>query len=318
MTSILLEIRDLTVGFPQKDGFAPAIQNLSLKIEQGESLGLMGESGCGKSLLAMTLLDLQPASRIVNGDILFKGESVIPLEKRHALRGKDISMIFQEPMTSLNPVMKIGHQIAEVYEIHKKYSYEEARKATLEMMKSLHFSDPEKVFDKYPHHLSGGMRQRVLIAMALASDPLLLLADEPTTALDVTIQSQILDILKDHQKKMNMSTLFISHDLNIVSDMCQKVMVMYGGYIVESGTVEDVLGSPLHPYTLGLLNSRPKGFHQSLEPIPGLPPTLSERQTTKGCLFASRCSKASDICLDQKPQLISYQDHWSACHHATS
>jgi peptide/nickel transport system ATP-binding protein len=320
----LLEIEDLQTHFRTPDGINRAVDGLSLTIKAGQTLALVGESGCGKSVTAMSVLRLipEPPGRIA-GRIAFDGRDLLALtraEMRH-IRGNDISMIFQEPMTSLNPVLTVGRQIREPLRLHQGLDRAGAEQRAVEMLALVGIPEPERRVDAYPHLLSGGMRQRVMIAMALACNPKLLIADEPTTALDVTVQAQILDLMRDLKRRVGAAIMLITHDLGVVAEVAEHVVVMYAGRKVEEAPARRLFGSPRHPYTQGLLGAVPKlgsslaGHATRLEEIPGLVPSLKRR--IDGCVFAGRCPRATDVCRKAAPAL---QDkaagHWVACHHA--
>ena len=311
-----LVVKNLQSYFFTRRGLVKAVDNVSFTIDQGETLALVGESGCGKSMTALSLLRLLPEpGRIVSGEISLDGRDMLHLPdiEMRRIRGNDISMIFQEPMTSLNPVLKIGEQIAEVLRLHQGSTTAEALEQAAELLTLVGISDPQRRLRDYPHQLSGGQRQRIMIAIALACDPKLLIADEPTTALDVTIQAQIMDLLLDLKQQRQMATLLITHDLGVVASNADKIAVMYAGQIVESGTVKRVFENPLHPYTQGLLKCIPKlGEHTSLETIPGHLPDL--REQLEGCLFLERCPGPCAPCGHQAPKMIeSEPDHWVRC-----
>lgn len=296
----ILDVKDLRTSFFTKDLEVKAVDGVSFSLPKGKTVGIVGESGSGKSITALSLLQLvdQPG-KIVGGELNFKGENL--LDKSEAgmrkIRGKEISMIFQEPMTSLNPTYTIGQQINEAYQIHEGLDRRESLKRSIEMLKLVGIPSPEKRVHQYPHELSGGMRQRVMIAMALACNPELLIADEPTTALDVTIQAQILELIKDLQQQLGMSVLLITHDLGVVAETCDYVAVMYTGKIVEYASVHDIFNNPKHPYTVGLLNSIPPHDHDIVGDLPvikGAVPSPEEMPT--GCRFAPRCPFASEVC----------------------
>ena len=314
----LLEVRDLRTYFTTDGGLARAVDGIALTIPARGTLGLVGESGCGKSVTALSILRLipSPPGKIVSGSILFEGKNLLTLseeEIRH-VRGNQISMIFQEPMTSLNPVFTIGNQIMEALLTHRNVSREEAREQTIAMLRRVKIPSAETLFDQYPHQISGGMRQRVMIAMSLVCHPKLLIADEPTTALDVTIQAQILELLQELQEDFGMSILLITHDLGIVADLADVVAVMYAGQIVELASTRELFSHPQHPYTLGLFHSRPRlGKKTSrLEVIPGTVPNPIEFPA--GCRFHPRCSYVVDYCRNTD---VSLEDvapqHGSAC-----
>lgn len=317
----LLRIKNLKTFFFIPEGVVKAVDDISFHIDHGEIVGLVGESGCGKSVTALSILGLiSRPGRIVGGKILFNGEDLIklPLSKLRKIRGNRISMIFQEPMTSLNPVYTIGQQIIEVYIEHYKLPKKEALERAKDMLDKVQIPSPSKRINEYPHHLSGGMRQRAMIAMALACNPELVLADEPTTALDVTIQAQILEMMLELQESLKTSILLITHNLGTVAEFAKRVIVMYSGKIVEEAPVLTIFEEPLHPYTVGLLNSIPKLGEKAtvgkrrLEEIPGIVPNLYD--LPEGCHFHPRCSKARDICQKVEPELFQIQpNHKVAC-----
>ena len=302
----LLEVKNLRVSFQTYGGEVQAVRGVSFDLYKGETLAIVGESGSGKSVTAQSLMKLipMPPGKITGGQILFEGRDIVPLTEKEmeSIRGKEISMIFQDPMTSLNPTMKIGKQIAEVLIKHQNLPKKEAQKRAVEMLKLVGIPMPEKRVTQYPHEFSGGMRQRVMIAIALAANPKLLIADEPTTALDVTIQAQILDLMKDLQKKIDTSIIFITHDLGVVANVADRVAVMYAGKIVETGTVDESFYGPRHPYTWGLLASMPdmeKTGDEELPAIPGTPPDLTN--PPKGDAFAPRNQYSLAIDFKQEP-----------------
>ena len=310
MTDPLLDIRGLKTHFATDDGIVHAVDGVDLAIGRGETVGVVGESGCGKTITAMSVLKLipMPPGRIVAGQILWKGRDLVPLDAdaMRMIRSKEIAIVFQEPMTSLNPVYTIGDQIAEVIRLHEGLSRRGALDKTVEMLRLVNIPNPERRVRDYPHQFSGGMRQRVMIAMALSCDPQLLIADEPTTALDVTIQAQILDLLNDLKARLGMAIMLITHAMGVVAETAQRVVVMYAGKVVEEATVERLFAEPLHPYTQGLIRSIPRidmaaTQKQRLEAIPGVVPSLLEPRP--GCRFAARCKFASDICLEAIPPL---------------
>ena len=323
----ILEIKDLKTYFYLEDTVVRAIDGVSVNLDRNKTLGLVGESGCGKSVTARSVMQLiqSPPGKIVGGEIILhpggdqKPIDIVKLEPHgramRNIRGAEISMVFQEPMTSLNPLFTVGNQIAEAVELHQKVSHNEALERALEMMTRVQISGPAQRVDEYPHQLSGGMRQRVMIAMALSCNPAILIADEPTTALDVTVQAQILDLMRDLQRDFNSAIILITHNLGVVSQMADQVAVMYLGKIVEYSSVHNIFHNPLHPYTVGLLNSVPvfgrKG-EKVLVPIKGMVPTPSDK--ILGCAFAPRCPKVMDICRQEEPQ-IKGQDlgHQVAC-----
>jgi oligopeptide/dipeptide ABC transporter ATP-binding protein len=301
--SHLLEVRNLQTHFPTRAGLVRAVDGVSFYVDRGELLGLVGESGCGKSITALSVMRLiSPPGKIVDGEIIFEGENLLTAseERLREIRGDDIAMIFQDPMTSLNPVYTVGEQIAEALRLHRQMSRAEARAAAVEAMKEVAIPDPERRASDYPHQLSGGMRQRVMIAMALACDPKLLIADEPTTALDVTIQAQILELLNELRRTRELGVLLITHDLGVVAEVADRVAVMYTGRIVEESPVEELFARPKHPYTEGLLRSVPKltvaevKKIERLETIEGIVP--SPTALPPGCHFAPRCSHRMPRC----------------------
>nr|WP_304213107.1 ABC transporter ATP-binding protein [Fredinandcohnia onubensis] len=303
----LLEVKNLKTYFYKKKTVIPAVDGVDLKINKGETLAIVGESGSGKSITSLSIMKLvpSPAGKIVEGEIILDGKNLVDLSEAEMckVRGNDISMIFQEPMTSLNPVLTVGEQITEVLMYHQKMTKAESTKKAIEMLELVGFSRAAELINDYPHRLSGGMRQRVMIAIAMSCNPKLLIADEPTTALDVTIQAQILDLMKDLSHKFDTSILLITHDLGVVSEVADKIVVMYGGQVVEQSPVDDLFDEPLHPYTVGLMNSIPaiEGEIGRLQSIEGNVP--SPENMPKGCRFAPRCSKAFDRCFAEAPQL---------------
>ncbi len=303
----LLEVNNLQTHFPTRSGLVRAVDGVSFYIDRGELLGLVGESGCGKSITALSVMRLIALpGRIVNGEILFDGKDLLRLSdaEMRQMRGDDIAMIFQDPMTSLNPVFTVGEQIAEALRLHRNMSRKEARQASIEAMREVAIPDPARRIDDYPHQLSGGMRQRVMIAMALACNPKLLIADEPTTALDVTIQAQILELLNDLRKQRELAVLLITHDLGVVAEVADRVAVMYTGRIVEESPVEELFARPKHPYTEGLLRSVPKltSEHvvkkERLETIEGIVPRPTD--LPPGCHFAPRCPHRMPRCTEEE------------------
>ncbi len=304
----LLEVKDLKTYFYTQDGVVKAVDGVSYDVSEGEALGIVGESGCGKSVSALSIMRLipQPPGKIVGGEILFDGTNLLDLDddEMRKLRGNKIAMIFQDPMTSLNPVLTINRQISEALELHMGMNKEQARKRTIEMLQLVGIPSAADRVDDYPHQFSGGMRQRVMIAMALACNPKIIIADEPTTALDVTIQAQIIDLVKQLRKNLGTAVIWITHDLGVVAGLCDKVSVMYAGHVVESAPVRELYGNPSHPYTLGLLKSIPRLDEQrkaKLVPIDGLPPDLID--PPDACDFQPRCVYAKDICQRERPPL---------------
>lgn len=303
----LLEIRNLKTHFHTEDGVVPAVDGVSLTMRPGEVLGVVGESGCGKSVTAMSVMRLvqAPSGRIVGGEISFAGQDLLALREpeMRKIRGNDIAMIFQEPMTSLNPVFTIGEQITEVLELHQGLKGKASQSKALEMLKLVGIPNPERIIKSYPHSLSGGMRQRVMIAIALACNPKLLIADEPTTALDVTIQAQILELMKNLKEELDTGIMLITHDLGVVAEMAQHVVVMYAGRVVEDTDVFRIFEEPLHPYTQALLNSKPKVDDERdvLESIPGAVP--NPLSMPLGCPFHPRCKHAHERCQTELPEL---------------
>ncbi len=318
MTS-LLQVQDLAVQFDTLEGVVHAVNGISYTLEEGDTLGIVGESGCGKSVSVLALMRLiqQPPGRIVSGQALFRGRDLLKLseaEMQH-VRGKEIAMVFQDPMTSLNPVLTVGRQLSEPLVVHMGMSWQEARRRSVELLEMVGIPQAAERYGDYPHQFSGGMRQRAMTAMALACHPSILIADEPTTALDVTIQAQIIDLVKGLRDRLGMAVIWITHDLGIIAGLAQKVIVMYAGFIVERGNVEDIYGDPRHPYTLALLKSLPRVDRSSSErlaTIHGLPPDLLG--LPPGCPFAPRCDRAVERCLRENPRLQPVADgHEAAC-----
>lgn len=314
----LLEVRDLRTYFYTDDGVVKAVDGVEFEVKAGETIGIVGESGCGKSITAMSILRLiqSPPGKIVSGEILFEGEDLTKVsEKRiREIRGNSISMIFQEPMTSLNPVFTAGYQIEEILKLHQNLDEKEAREKAIEMIRMVGIPNPERIADEYPHQLSGGMRQRIMIAMALACRPKMLIADEPTTALDVTIQAQILDLMNELKEKLNTSIMLITHDLGVIAEMADHVIVMYSGKVVEDAPTIELFENPKHPYTIGLMSSIPSLAKegQRLETIPGVVP--NPLYLPKGCYFHPRCKYATKKCREIQPELVEIAPgHKSAC-----
>ena len=318
MTDNLLEIKNLTVEYTTEGDVVHAVNGVDLCIRHGESLGLVGETGAGKTTTALSVLNLisTPPGTIKSGEIIFEGQNLLKLPKRkmRAIRGNKTSMIFQDPMTSLNPVYTVGEQIAEVIRLHEKCSKEEAAKKAGEMLEMVGI--PAERYNEYPHQFSGGMKQRVVIAMSIACSPQLILADEPTTALDVTIQAQVLELMNELKAKMNTSMLLITHDLSVVAQICDRVAIMYCGEIVEYGTIEEVFSHPAHPYTIGLFGSIPTLDEKSdhLNPIMGQ--VADPTDLPAGCCFNPRCPYAGDICRYEKPQRTIQNGTHAVCCHA--
>jgi oligopeptide transport system ATP-binding protein len=315
----LLEVRNLKTQFFTQDGVVHAVNGISYHVDTGETVAIVGESGSGKSVGVMSLIRLipQPPGKIVDGEVIFDGQDLLKLKEDELrdIRGNRIAMIFQDPMTSLNPVLTIGRQITEALELHLHMNKEQARKRAVELLEMVGIPGAESRLDDYPHQFSGGMRQRVMIAMGLSCDPQLLIADEPTTALDVTIQAQIVDLTRRLQDELGMAIIWITHDLGVVAGMADRVLVMYSGFIVEEGNVNDLYARPRHPYTLGLLRSIPRldlGRQKRLIPIDGLPPDLLEPPTH--CPFAPRCSFVQEKCWQENPALVEVSPgHKAAC-----
>ena len=317
MSEPLLEIRDLVTEFRTERGTVRAVDGVSLEIAPRGTLGVVGESGSGKSVTALSIMRLvaSPPGRIASGSIRYAGKDLVtlPAAEMRAIRGNRIAMIFQEPMTSLNPVFTVGDQVGEAVRLHQHTSRREARQVAIDMLRKVGIPSPEERVDAYPHQLSGGMRQRVMIAMALACKPDLLIADEPTTALDVTIQAQILELLKQLQRELGMSILLITHDLGVVAETCDEVIVMYAGRVVERAATEALFSAPRHPYTAGLLRSVP-GVEagERLQEIPGMVPSLAE--LPPGCKFADRCPRVAERCRAEEPALVQLGASRVRCH----
>ena len=317
MDTPLLQVKNLCTSFNVDAGEVRAVNGISFNLDKGKVLGIVGESGSGKSVTAYSIMRiLVEPGKIVGGEILFNGEDIVKYSKKQMreFRGKRVSIIFQDPMTSLNPTFTIGNQLREAILLHTDRNRAEANTRALEMLQLVGVNEPEKRLKQYPHELSGGMRQRVMIAMALACEPDILIADEPTTALDVTIQAQILELMKDLQKKMGMAIIMITHDLGVIADMCDEIIVMYAGRVCERGTVDEIFYNPRHEYTKGLLRSIPtlNGGHDKLIPIAGSPVDLTN--LPKGCAFASRCDRCMKICLTEQPEEVRVNDsHIASC-----
>ena len=308
MAQPLLEVKHLVTQFRTKNGYVTAVDDVSFDVMPGETLGIVGDSGCGKSVTSLSILQLLPTGigKIAGGSVLFHGEDLTKKNNRELsrIRGKDIAMIFQDSMTSLNPVLTVGRQIEETIAVHSNASKQEIRKQALDILTKVGVSSPEQRLKEYPHQLSGGMRQRVMIAMALSCNPNLLIADEPTTALDVTIQAQIIDLMVELKHKINAAIMLITHDMGVVAEMADSIMVMYAGQVVEYGTAREIFRNPLHPYTQGLLSSIPRLDKDvdRLYAIPGTVPSLNAMP--EGCRFCVRCSCARPECAVQKPPMV--------------
>ena len=325
--SSLLEVSDLGTWFYTRQGIVKAVDGVDFEVAAGETLAIVGESGCGKSMTALSLMRLipDPPGRIVSGSIKLAGRDLLKIseEEMRDVRGNEISMIFQEPMTSLNPVMTIGKQISEALILHRDMDRKQAMKRAIEMLDLVRIPEPTQRAKEYPHQLSGGMRQRAMIAMALACNPKVLIADEPTTALDVTIQAQILELIVELQREFSAAVLLITHDLGVVAETAHRVIVMYAGRKVEEATVGELFARPLHPYTVGLMNSIPRldlmrgqtdRTNERLQEIPGIVPPLFD--LPPGCAFAPRCSRADEKCRSERPAYEEKQPgHWAACWH---
>lgn len=317
MSEYLLQVKDLHTSFFTDSGEVKAVNGVSFNLESGKTLGIVGESGSGKSVTAYSIMQiLADTGKIVSGEVLYKGEDITKWNKKQmqGFRGKKCSIIFQDPMTSLNPVFTIGNQLMEAILLHTDRNKEQAKERAIEMLTLVGVNEPEKRLKQYPHELSGGMRQRVMIAMALACEPDILIADEPTTALDVTIQAQILELMQELQKKMGMAIIMVTHDLGVIADMCDEIIVMYGGRVCERGTADAIFYDPRHEYTKGLLRSIPSvsRMKERLVPIGGTPINLLNMP--KGCAFCARCDKAMKICLDTVPEELRVgETHLASC-----
>ncbi len=304
----LLQVNNLKTTFYTEDGIIPAVDGVSFNLRPGEVMGIVGESGCGKSVASLSVLRVipNPPGEVQADSIIFDGKDLLTLSEKEMrkIRGNEIAMIFQEPMTSLNPVYTIGNQLGEAIKLHQGVKEREAKEKSIEMLKTVGIPRAEKIVDEYPHSLSGGMRQRAMIAMGLSCNPKLLIADEPTTALDVTIQAQILELMKDLIKKFNTAIMFITHDLGVIAEMAEHVIVMYAGKLVEETDVVTLFKNPLHPYTIGLINSKPKIEVESekLQSIPGLVP--NPLQMPSGCSYHPRCDRVMDLCRTEMPEEI--------------
>ncbi|MBG9787506.1 MULTISPECIES: ABC transporter ATP-binding protein [Brevibacillus] len=313
--SVILDVQNLVTTFQTDNGKVAVVDGIDFQIKQGETLGVVGESGCGKSVTSLSIMGLLARNGKSEGHIIFNGENLLQLSERNMqkVRGNDIAMIFQEPMTSLNPLHTVGKQIEEAVILHVKIGKTDARTRAIQMLKAVGMPRANEIYDEYPHQLSGGMRQRVMIAMAMACDPKLIIADEPTTALDVTIQAQILNLMQDVKEKTGTSIMLITHDLGVVAEMCDRVIVMYAGQVVEETDVETLFDEPLHPYTVGLMQSIPDLDKEKeyLDTIPGAVPLA--HQMPKGCRFSPRCSKVMAICRQEQPPLFELPKHKCRC-----
>ncbi len=313
----VLQVEDLSVEFRTAEGTVHAVNHLDYVLHEGEALGIVGESGSGKSVSSLATMRLipNPPGKIVGGKIIYEEQDLVQKKEKEmeSIRGNNISMIFQEPMTSLNPIITCGDQIAEVLRLHKGMKKKEARRAAVEMMRSVGIANPEMRAIQYPHQMSGGMRQRVMIAMALACKPKILIADEPTTALDVTIQAQILDLIRKLNEESHTAVIMITHDLGVVNELCHRVIVMYTGRVMEEATTEELFQKPLHPYTIGLLNAIPKieKEKKALSTIPGVVPNPTEEIT--GCSFCPRCDRAKAICSKKEPPVVNVDGRKVKC-----
>ena len=318
----ILSVNNLKTYFQTEDGLVKAVDGISFELKKGETLGIVGESGSGKSVANLSVMRLiqEPPGKIVDGEIVFENIDVrsLPIDKVRKIRGRRIAMIFQDPMTSLNPFLKISTQLMEVTRLHLGHTKKQAYEHAVKMLKMVGIPDAERRVDEYPHEFSGGMRQRVMIAMALSCDPELLIADEPTTALDVTIQAQILELIKDLKARLGTSVILITHDLGVVAGMTDKIIVMYAGKVFEQAPTRELFATPANPYTKGLLRSVPDPAHEegtALYQIPGLPPDVAH--LPPGCPFAERCDRAADICRREFPPFVEVgKDHHSLCHFA--
>ena len=323
MSEKLLEVKNLKTYFYTDDGVVKSVDGVSFSVEKGKTLGIVGESGCGKSITSLSIMQLveTPPGKIVDGEIIYEGEDLLKKNKEEMrkIRGGQIAMIFQEPMTSLNPVFTVGEQIMEALRIHTDLDKHQAKERDIEMLKLVKIPLAEKRFNEYPHQLSGGMRQRVMIAMALSCNPKLLICDEPTTALDVTIQAQILDLINELKEKLGTSIMMITHDLGVIAEVADDVMVMYAGRVVEYGSADAIYESPKHPYTAGLMDCIPKlsdADDKRLSVIEGMVPSFD--QMPKGCAFCPRCTEAKKICAEKVPELVEVDGQKVRCFKYTS
>lgn len=318
MSKELLNAQNIKVTFKGRNQEVYAVRGVDIKVNRGEILGVVGESGSGKSVLMKSIMGLLPENAVVNGEsVMFNGADLLKYDEKEMrkIRGKEISMIFQDPMTALNPLRKIGYHVGEILMRHKGYSKKEAQQKAVDVLRMVSISNPEKRVKQYPHEFSGGMRQRVLIGMALSCEPKLLIADEPTTALDVSIQAQILDLLKDLQRDIQMSIVLITHDMGVVANTCSRIMIMYGGMVMEEGLTDEIFYEPKHPYTKALLRAIPtmeRKEGERLQYIDGVPPALTSK--TMGCPFADRCDFTKDICRQGVPDFQSFSEtHKARC-----
>ena len=323
MSEKLLEVKNLKTYFYTDDGVVKSVDGVSFSVEKGKTLGIVGESGCGKSITSLSIMQLveTPPGKIVDGEIIYEGEDLLKKNKEEMrkIRGGQIAMIFQEPMTSLNPVFTVGEQIMEALRIHTDLDKHQAKERAIEMLKLVKIPLAEKRFNEYPHQLSGGMRQRVMIAMALSCNPKLLICDEPTSALDVTIQAQILDLINELKEKLGTSIMMITHDLGVIAEVADDVMVMYAGRVVEYGSADAIYESPKHPYTAGLMDCIPKlsdADDKRLSVIEGMVPSFD--QMPKGCAFCPRCTEAKKICAEKVPELVEVDGQKVRCFKYTS
>lgn len=317
MSEKLLEVKNLKTYFYTDEGVVKSVDDVSFDVEKGKTLGIVGESGCGKSITSLSIMQLveTPPGKIVGGEIIYQGENLLEKNKdqMRKIRGGEIAMIFQEPMTSLNPVFTVGKQIMEALRLHTDLDKEKAKERAIEMLKLVKIPLPEKRFNEYPHQLSGGMRQRVMIAMALAQNPSLIIADEPTTALDVTIQAQIMELMKEMKEKTGVSIMLITHDMGVVAEMADKIMVMYAGMVIEYATAREIFKDPKHPYTKGLLASIPRKDKDidRLYTIEGTVPSLTSMP--KGCRFCDRCTCAMEKCRNEQPPMYQFGERSVRC-----
>ncbi len=320
MSDVILEVKNLETCFDTEAGRAKVLDRVSFEVKKGKTVGIVGESGCGKSVTSLSVMRLlpKPAGHIIGGEVLYKGRDItkIPANAMREIRGNHIAMIFQEPMTALNPLHRVGQQLGEVYELHHpEITKEQIKGKCVEMLRAVGIPEPERRLNEFPHQLSGGIRQRVMIAMALICNPDILIADEPTTALDVTIQAQILKLMQDMQKERGMAIMFITHDLGVIAELCDEVVVMYAGRVAEKGPAREIFKNPKHAYTKGLLASIPRLEHPSktkLDIIEGMVPSIFD--FPEGCRFANRCPYAEDKCRAERPELVQVgENHFTAC-----